>query len=187
MVFSNFKSSYNPPVKTKEYYRKNDETTVKLNVKLNVTSGENKFECSGFKLPKNQSDKEVKGSLDFKIDPENSKRLVIGTISTHPKRTGAGTLLVYEFAKYAKDNGYTTIGTDLSALEEGTPEFYKSLGFKPSDDTLTKVVELLQNQDPANPITNDDIDRMLYSGALNANPDDVLKKLKTKMESWTVP
>jgi hypothetical protein len=74
----------------------------------------------------------VSGSLKWELDDRDAQRVVIGTIKATPKGTGVGMLLCYHLAETSAKRGITTIGTDLSALEEGTPEFYQSLGLEPS-------------------------------------------------------
>lgn len=118
---------------------------------------------------------DVEGSLNYHRDRSDATRLVIGTIKCKPKRTGAGTILVYHMAKYALANNYTTIGTDLSALEEGTPEFYQSIGLAPSqqrrDDVAQTGVEANSTVEKA----------MLWSGDLHGSAADVLIRASHKL------
>ena len=76
----------------------------------------------------------VSGDVDWHLDDADAQRAVIGTIKATPKGTGVGNLLVYHLTLEAARLGVTTIGTDLSALEEGTPEFYQGIGLEPSAD-----------------------------------------------------
>jgi hypothetical protein len=115
------------------------------------------------------------GSIDFHVDADDGKRLVIGTIKSQPKRTGAGTILVYHMAKYALGKGYTIIGTDLSALEEGTPEFYESIGLRPAQASYDSLAGL--QIDPASRAGKN----ILWAGRLDGNTDAIFNKAAAKL------
>jgi hypothetical protein len=117
----------------------------------------------------------LKASVDFHQDETNDKRLVIGTISSQPKRTGVGTILIFHLAKYALENGYTTIGTELSALEEGTPQFYESIGLKPGQERYDMLIET------GIPLDSPKAKDILWSGSLDGNVEDVFNIAIEKM------
>jgi hypothetical protein len=125
------------------------------------------------------ADTPVNGSLDYHVDADDETRWVIGSLQCTPKRTGVGMLLAYHLAKEAKANGVKTLGTDLSALEEGTPEFYQAIGLTPSPER----VELAMDAVSGMPVTTE-VERnrkaakqkdIMYSARLDADVDIVLR------------
>ncbi len=123
----------------------------------------------------------ITGSLETKADPNDNKRRVIGNIKSTPKRTGVGTLLIYEFVQDAIKAGITTVGTDLSALEAGTPEFYKSLGLAPTPQQSQNVLGLIRG---GLNLTQGQIDNMLYAGRLDNSPQVVLNNIQNAVTRW---
>lgn len=160
---------------------------VKEEAKLISAKGSFKDEEGGVKV--------IDATLDFKFDKDNPKRIVIGNIKATPKRTGTGSILVYHLANFAAANGFDTLGTDLSALEEGTPEFYQSIGLNPDppEDMRDTIADMFKEA-----ATTDDLElkqrlqegaeRALWAGRLNAKVTEVLNRTRAKVEAghWSL-
>jgi hypothetical protein len=106
----------------------------------------------------------------------DAKILVISTISA-TKRTSIGPVLAYEAASVAPRTGCQFVGTELSALEEGTPEFYKKIGLLPTKLNIANVDTSLAGMQ-AGPTRAQARDRMLWAGELRGETSDVLEKAK---------
>lgn len=185
-------TQYNQSTSMQQVVQRNpdDYTSNKLNEgKLTITATLGKITATGSFKAKDKS-QEIKATLDFKVDKKNDKRIIIGVIKASPKRTGAGSILVYYLAQYAKKNGFKLIGTDLSALEEGTPEFYDSIGLVPEPEPeVAKVIgELFQESakeiDPdRKKALQEGAMRAMYAGKLNGTVDKVLSKTEEKVST----
>jgi hypothetical protein len=132
----------------------------------------------------------VTGLLEFHDDDSEPNRVVIGNIRSQPKRTGVGMVLVYHLARDAKSRGKTVLGTDLSALEEGTPEFYMSLGLQPSHHHVNMALEATADMPTTNTaeIQARETQRknIMYSARLDNSVDDVMARAYESMgRTWT--
>ena len=72
----------------------------------------------------------IPGALEWEEDPDHDM-LIVKDIHVTPKRTAVGNILMYHFVKLARAEKVRFVGTALSALEEGTPEFYQKVGLEP--------------------------------------------------------
>ncbi|WP_417237453.1 DUF4157 domain-containing protein [Bizionia paragorgiae] len=142
---------------------------------------DNSITIAGWIKRGEEEQQEVAGSLDYHIDPENERRMVIGTIKCTPKRTGAGSILIYLLADKAIEEGMELMGTDLSALEEGTPEFYMSIGLAPTQERSQMVTEIVRGTPE---ITGEQIKNLMYSAELNAIPTNVKRLSEAKLGTW---
>jgi hypothetical protein len=154
--------------------------TADSEIFVEVDGANGNYTAKGW-IQKGENRQAITGSLETKVDQQDNKRIVIGNIKSTPKRTGAGTLLIYEFLQDAIRAGIKTVGTDLSALEEGTPEFYKSLGLAPAPQQAQAVLGLVA-QIPD--LTKQQIDNMLYAGRLDNDPATVLKNISGSVAKW---
>lgn len=85
----------------------------------------------------------VKGSLIYTV---NENKFIINTISSTPKRTGCGAILMYHLCLIAENTPNALICTELSALEEGTPEFYLNMNLIPANDWIQSQNRILQDE-----------------------------------------
>lgn len=132
----------------------------------------------------------LEGSIDYHPDPDEKTRWVIGTMKCEPKRTGVGMLLAYHLAKEAKAAGIKTLGTDLSALEEGTPEFYQAIGLTPSPERVDMAVDAVSGMPAATATEREKKAKkqkdIMYSARLDADIDVVLNLTGASFEKyWT--
>lgn len=162
-------------IQLKKYLRsfEDDETFVE------VTKSNSTYHATGHTQ---KGEKEITGTLETKMDPVDHTRAVISKVTSQPKRTGAGSLLVYEFALDALSHGIKTISTDSSALEEGTPEFYKSMGFSPTIEHAMNVAKIVATEE----VSEDQINRMLYSAGLDVSIHHLLENLHSTIAKWKV-
>jgi uncharacterized protein DUF4157 len=136
----------------------------------------------------------VNGALTYKTE---GNALVIDVISSSPKRTSVGEILVFHLANLAAERGRDFIGTDLSALEEGTPEFYRKIGLRPAEEWAAAQNELVDAEEqagkfnigtpPENAAAKEK--RRLYlqhSGALRGRVGDVVRNSQAFRNYWTV-
>jgi hypothetical protein len=136
----------------------------------------------------------VNGSLTYKTQ---GNALVIDVISASPKRTSVGEILVFHLANLAAEQGKDFIGTDLSALEEGTPEFYRKIGLRPADDYAAMQNELVDAEKRAGKFNvgthqeNKEAKKkrrlyLQYSGELRGKVGDVIRNSQAFRNYWTV-
>ena len=148
-----------------------------------LTSSEEKGKIAvhGWIKKGGEEQKSISGSLLHSIDKLNSKRVIISTISVTPKNTGAGSVLMYLLANKAVDDKMDAIGTELSALEEGTTEFYRKLGFAPAINHANSIAKHIATYPE---MSRENINKMLYSGPLDANPSMARELARQKLDTW---
>ena len=148
--------------------------------KLEVTERDGEIKAEGSFINEEGIEKKIKANLTYKIDDQIKERLIIKNLMSFPKRTGVGSLLVYHLALIAVHNQKTVIGTDTSALEEGTPDFYQRIGLVPEP---SEELEMLIGKMSAEANKQDEAEaeksaramkNMLWAGRLNGKTQTVL-------------
>jgi hypothetical protein len=90
---------------------------------------------------------------------------------------------MYRAALLAKRNGCRYVATQLSALEEGTPEFYDKIGLAPTPERRAEVEKILP---PDQPVHEREAarERMLWAGALRGEVDSVIARAKAAVDKY---
>ncbi|NEO89470.1 MAG: DUF4157 domain-containing protein [Moorea sp. SIO3G5] len=189
-------ASYNRTLLTSstEVVQKESYTSNKLdngNIKVKEENG--LISITGSFTDENQEVKQIKATLNFHIDDKDKTRVVIGTIMATPKRTGAGSVLIYHLTKWASDAGKEWIGTDLSALEEGTPDFYKAIGLTPdpnqeTQEAIPEIYKILLKEGMKVDSVTVEVEKIFQAGRWNGKVSTMLEKAKEKLESshWSL-
>lgn len=116
----------------------------------------------------------VMGSLKYKV---KDNKFIIETISSTPKRTGCGAILMYHLALIAENTQDALICTELSALEEGTPEFYLKMNLFPTNEWRDAMDGLIQDEIDDGRLAENNVENrrfyLYYSGALQGHPSVV--------------
>lgn len=116
----------------------------------------------------------VTGSLKYKV---RDNKFIIETISSTPKRTGCGAILMYHLALIAENTQDALICTELSALEEGTPEFYLKMNLFPTNEWRDAMDGLIQDEINDGRLAENNVENrrfyLYYSGALQGYPSYV--------------
>lgn len=156
--------------------------------KIDVSEEEKLISLAGSFNKENGESQDITATLSFKVDERDSSRVVIGNMKATPKRTGAGSILIYHLIKWASDNGKEWIGTDLSALEEGTPEFYKAIGLNPEPspeilETIKGLYDSVRDGEMDVDVVNTQVNKILWAGRLNGKVSDMLSTARGKLVS----
>ena len=116
----------------------------------------------------------VVGTLKYRY---RDNKYTIETISSTPKRTGCGAILMYHLALIAENTQDALICTELSALEEGTPEFYRKMNLFPDEKWTDDMDRMVQDEINAGRLAKKDEEKrrfyLYYSGALQGYPSFV--------------
>ena len=117
---------------------------------------------------------DVMGHLKYKY---RDNKFIIETISSTPKRTGCGAILMYHLALIAENTKDALICTELSALEEGTPEFYRKMNLFPDKKWADDMDRIVQDEIDAGLLATNNVEKrrfyLYYSGALQGYPSFV--------------
>ena len=124
------------------------------------------------------------GTLNFKIDDQNPKRVVIDTVFSQPEGAGLGGLLGLHLAHWAQAHGMTTIGTNLTAPT--AMGFYITIGLDPSPANVEAAIEAVSGMPRG---TEDQIRareaqkaKLMYSSPLDAPVSTVLAKAQASAD-----
>ena len=129
------------------------------------------------------------GTLNFKIDDQNPKRVVIDTVFSQPEGAGLGGLLGLHLAHWAQARGMTSIGTNLTAPT--AMGFYITIGLDPSPANAEAAIEAVSGMPRG---TEDEIRaretqkaKLMYSSPLDAPVSTVLAKAQASADKRWKP
>lgn len=165
-----------------------DSSTGQAGTAVTVTVDDGLISVTGTLAPAGGPPVHCKGSLDFKVDDRNPKRLVIGTVFTQPEGSGLGGLLGMHLAQWGQARGMTSIGTDLTAPTASA--FYTAIGLEPSQETVGLATHLVSGMPGGTPLEIDAREaqrhKLVYSAPLNAPLATVLERATASAaRRWT--
>lgn len=134
------------------------------------------------------------GSLDYK---DSGESYIIGVIKATPKRTAIGEMMVWALAEKAVSAKKKYIATELSALEEGTPEFYAKIGLEPDPEWAASMLPLVNAEAERGDFAKEDSEgevdldkkfkrlmQLSYSGALKGDVKTVKERTERGFKKY---
>lgn len=164
--------------------------------KVTIKEAENIISLSGYLYGSQSKDSysrdgtnkiDVYGNLIYR---HQDNKFIIETIFSAPKHTGCGAILMYHLASNANATQDALICTELSALEEGTPEFYKKMNLFPDKKWIDEMDKMLQHEIAHGRLAEKDVGKrrfyLHYSNALQGNPSLVKNAALNSLKKYWI-